>query len=305
MEGKNGIWRVLPPQILERISTCKSFEINEIEEIRMRIGKPLLIQIGRKKFFVPEKKYQQIVTKYDIQACVSRCSAYSLYAFEEEVRQGYLTIEGGHRIGFCGKAVTENGKIKTLQSISSLNIRIAKQIFGCADAILPYLLEEERFCHTMLISPPACGKTTLLRELIRKLSEKGFTIGVADERGEISGMYQGVAQMDLGICTDVICGCAKAEGMELLLRSMSPEIIAVDELGKEADFDAVEEMLHGGVKLLCTVHGYHFADLEKRPVLQKILHTDTIERFIFLSAKHGAGTIEKIQDNQGNILYQT
>ena len=135
--------------------------------------------------------------------------------------------------------------------------------------MLPYILDKGRFCHTMLISPPACGKTTLLRELIRKLSEKGFTIGVADERGEISGMYQGVEQMDLGVSTDVICGCDKAEGMELLLRSMSPEIIAVDELGKEADFEAVEQMLHGGAKLLCTVHGYDFADLQKRPVLKK------------------------------------
>lgn len=304
MKQKDSVWNILTPEIVKMIEMCGMFQQNEVEEIRMRKGKPLVIHAGGKKFFVPEKDKYKIVTEYDIRACVSRCSAYSLYAFEEEVRQGYLTIEGGHRIGFCGKVVTENGHIKTLQSISSLNIRIAKQIFGCADAVLPYILDKGRFCHTMLISPPACGKTTLLRELIRKLSEKGFTIGVADERGEISGMYQGVEQMDLGISTDVICGCDKAEGMELLLRSMSPEIIAVDELGKEADFEAVEQMLHGGVKLLCTVHGHDFADLQKRPVLKKILYADTIERFVFLSAKHGSGTVEYIQGNKGNVLYQ-
>ena len=251
-------------------------------------------------------KKRHVFSNCDMKACVSLLSAYSLYAFAEEIRQGFLTIEGGHRIGFCGKAVMEDGKIKTLHPISSLNIRIAREVKGCADHIFPYLFDNGRFCHTLILSPPGCGKTTLLRELIRNLSraEGGYAVGVVDERGEIAGMCGGMAQMDLGECTDVISGCPKAEGMLLLLRSMSPQIIAVDELGRESDFLAASDLIHAGVKLLCTVHGSSLEELEKRAYLGRLLAHQVVERFVILSASQGVGTVEAILDGTGKVMYE-
>ena len=231
MADLESLWKSLPPALGKIIQeSCCSLE--RLEEIRLRLGQPILLK--EKGGWIPcmakNDKKRHVFSNCDMKACVSLLSAYSLYAFAEEIRQGFLTIEGGHRIGFCGKAVMEDGKIKTLHPISSLNIRIAREVKGCADHIFPYLFDNGRFCHTLILSPPGCGKTTLLRELIRNLSraEGGYAVGVVDERGEIAGMCGGMAQMDLGECTDVISGCPKAEGMLLLLRSMSPQIIPPD-----------------------------------------------------------------------------
>lgn len=307
MADLESLWKSLPPALGKIIQeSCCSLE--HLEEIRLRLGQPILLK--EKGGWIPcmakNDKKRHVFSNCDMKACVSLLSAYSLYAFAEEIRQGFLTIEGGHRIGFCGKAVMEDGKIKTLHPISSLNIRIAREVKGCADHIFPYLFDKRHFCHTMILSPPGCGKTTLLRELIRKLSrvEGGYAVGVVDERGEIAGMRGGVAQMDLGECTDVISGCPKAEGMLLLLRSMSPQIIAVDELGRESDFLAVSDLIHAGVKLLCTVHGSSLEELKKRAFLGILIAHQVVERFVILSASQGVGTVEAILDGTGRAIYK-
>lgn len=270
-----------------------------VQEIRLRCGQPVLI-----------REYGQIrpledagrISAADIRETVSLLSAYSLYAFEEELRQGYLTVEGGHRVGFCGKAVMEDGDIRTLRQINALNIRIARERRGWGEAFLPDLLEEGRLCHTLIVSPPGCGKTTLLRDIIRCLSERMLTVGVVDERGEICPLRDGAPQMDVGPCTDILEGCPKAKGMVLLLRSMSPDIIAVDELGRQEDIAAVEEVLHCGVKLIATAHGYSFADMRTRPHLEKPVREKIFERYIILSNRKGTGTLEAILDRDGNLL---
>lgn len=307
MADLESLWKSLPPSMAKIIKENESCSLEHLEEIRLRLGQPILLKAeGR---WIPciskNDRKRHIFSNCDMKACVSLLSAYSLYAFAEEIRQGFLTIEGGHRIGFCGKAVMEDGRIKTLHPISSLNIRIAREVRGCADYILPYLFKDGQFCHTMILSPPGCGKTTLLRELIRKLSrvEGGYAVGVVDERGEIAGMRGGVAQMDLGECTDVISGCPKAEGMLLLLRSMSPQIIAVDELGRESDFMAVSDLIHAGVKLLCTVHGSSLEELKKRAFLGILIAHQVVERFVILSASQGVGTVEVILDGMGQVIY--
>lgn len=307
MADLESLWKSLPPA-LGKIIQDSSCSLEHLEEIRLRLGQPILLkEEGR---WIPcmakNDKKRHIFSNCDMKACVSLLSAYSLYAFAEEIRQGFLTIEGGHRIGFCGKAVMEDGRIKTLHPISSLNIRIAREVKGCADGILPYLFSDGHFCHTMILSPPGCGKTTLLRELIRKLSrtEGGYAVGVVDERGEIAGMCGGIAQMDLGECTDVISGCPKAEGMLLLLRSMSPQIIAVDELGRENDFLAASDLIHAGVKLLCTVHGSSLEELEKRTLLSGLLAHEVVERYVILSASQGVGTVDAILDGNGQVMYE-
>lgn len=308
MADLESLWRSLPPALVEIIKENGICPLEHLEEIRLRLGQPILLKAGGKWIVCMTKnnKKRYVFSNCDMKACVSLLSAYSLYAFAEEIRQGFLTIEGGHRIGFCGKAIMEDGKIKTLHPISSLNIRIAREVKGCADHILPHLFSDGHFCHTLILSPPGCGKTTLLREFIRKLSraEGGYTVGVVDERGEIAGMCGGMAQMDLGECTDVISGCPKAEGMLLLLRSMSPQIIAVDELGRESDFQAVSDLIHAGVKLLCTVHGSSLEELEKRTFFGSLFAHEVVERFVILSASQGVGTVEAILDGTAQVIYE-
>lgn len=308
MVGLESVWKSLPPALAKTIRENSLVPIECLEEIRLRLGQPILLKAKGKWFpcMQPYNKEKCIFSNREMKACISLLSAYSLYAFSEEIRQGFLTIEGGHRIGFCGKAVMEDGKIKTLHPISSLNIRIAREVKGCGDEVFPYLFADGHFCHTMILSPPGCGKTTLLRELIRKLSraEGGYAVGVVDERGEIAGMCGGIAQMDLGECTDVVSGCPKAEGMLLLLRSMSPQIIAVDELGRESDFLAASDLIHAGVNLLCTVHGSSLSELRQRAFLQGLIEHQVVERFVILSASQGVGTVEAVLNARGEVVYE-
>ncbi|MBR6543141.1 MAG: stage III sporulation protein AA [Anaerotignum sp.] len=287
------IWRVLPRRVREKLSEQ---DLRYVQEIRLRCGQVVLLKMGDGQI----EMLSEILSASDLRETVSLLSAYSLYAFEEELRQGYLTIEGGHRVGFCGKAVMEDGEIRTLKQINSLNIRIAREQKGWADQLLPCLMEGERFLHTLIISPPGCGKTTLLRDIVRCLSERMFFVGVVDERGEIAPLKDGVPQMDVGVCTDVLEGCPKAKGMVLLLRSMNPNIIAVDELGRKEDVEAVQEVLRCGVKLIATAHGYDFSDIEKR--LYSLVRERMFERYVFLSNRNGTGTIEAILDRDGNML---
>ena len=286
------VWRILPRRIREKM---KESDFEGMQEIRLRCGQPVLLKEEKRMHMLEGK-----LSAAEIRETVSLLSGYSLYAFEEELRQGYLTLEGGHRVGFCGKAVMEDGKIRTLKQINTLNIRIAKEQRGWGEAFLPYLLEGEQFFHTLIVSPPGCGKTTLLRDLIRCLSERKWTVGVVDERGEIAPLRDGVPQMDVGPCTDVLEGCPKAKGMVMLLRSMSPDIIAVDELGAQEDIASVYEVLHCGVGLMATVHGHSFSDLERR--LKPLMQERIFERYIFLSGRNGTGTLEAVLDRNGEII---
>lgn len=303
------VWRALPRRIRE---VLPEESLVDVQEIRLRSGQPFLLKTAEGIFSLqknggllsaPWEKGIRISTA-DLRETVSLLSAYSLYAFEEELRQGYITMEGGHRVGFCGKAVLENGEIRTLRQINALNIRIAREQKGWGEQFLPYLMEEDIFCHTLIVSPPGCGKTTLLRDIVRCLSERGKTVGVVDERGEIAPLRDGTPQMDVGPCTDVLEGCPKAKGMVLLLRSMSPDIIAVDELGRKEDIEAVEEALYAGVKLVATAHGRDFADLETRPQLRSLIRKNVFERYLFLSNRTGVGTMEEIRDRNGKVIWK-
>lgn len=265
------------------------------EEIRMRIGQPILLDTGREDLFWDKQtgKLQKSltgayrVTERDIQDVVAYMSNYSLYAFEEEVRAGFLTIQGGHRIGLAGKAVCEQGQIKTIRQISFLNIRVAGEHKGCGDDVVRFLRNGQSIYNTLIISPPGAGKTTLLRDCIRQLSlgnseYPGLKVGVVDERSEIAACYLGRPQNDLGSHTDVMDCCPKSEGMLLLLRSMSPEIIAVDELGGRKDYEAVEYTLHCGCHLLGTMHGNNLEEMKQKPYLSRWLEQGFFERYIFI-----------------------
>ena len=280
MNTKETILSYLSQSLAKKLAHKDESFFEEINELRIRVDKPLFAyRLGK------EHKLDYNPTSSDIAETVERISQYSLYALEEELRMGYITLPGGHRVGVVGKTVVEGGLVKTIRPISGLNIRISRAIKGCGDNILPQILDQSRKLphNTMIISPPGCGKTTLLRDIIRQMSDKmNLTVGVVDERSEIGGCYKGVAQNEVGIRTDLLDGCPKAEGMILLLRAMSPDVIAVDELGGENDSAAVENVSNAGVRLLCTVHGYDVEDIRHRPSLCALLDKRIFKRFVVL-----------------------
>lgn len=276
------------------------------EEIRVRLDKPLCLKNALGECFLGENgitdsKSAYMPIKEDIMQILELISRFSLYAFEEEIRQGYIPLPNGFRVGITGRTVIENGCIKTIKNISGFNFRIPKEVIGCCEKIIDYIAVP-KVHHTLIVSPPCAGKTTLLRDIIRVLSNgidgkfKGMTVGVADERSEIAGAFRGAAQNDVGIRTDVLDGCPKAQGMLMLLRAMSPNVIAADEIGNEEDMEAVLNVLNAGVKVICTIHAEGIEDLKSKYIFEKMQINKMFERYVFLSNKMGAGTIEGIFD---------
>ena len=263
---------------------------DHIQEIKLRIGKPLII-IYRGK----ERMWKDvIVTKEEIKETLEYISNYSLYAYEHELKQGFITIEGGHRVGMAGQVIMEEGKIKNLKYISSINLRISHEVKNCADKIFPYITYNKQMYHTLLISPPRCGKTTLLRDIIRQVSDgnmwvKGCTVGVVDERSELGGCYLGNPQNEMGVRTDILDRCPKAEGMIMLIRSMAPQVIAVDEIGAQEDVHAIEYAMHCGCKMLATAHGYSMEEIQRKPIFEKLVQERRFERYVILSNRYQIG----------------
>lgn len=304
------IYPVLPESLVSILEKISFSDMKNLEEIRIRAEKPLMLQKRGQDFFVNEDgslssyiRKPIVLNKEDILKIVKLMSNYSIYAIEEELRQGYLTLKGGHRVGFVGRGVIEDGRIKILKNISNLNIRIAREVKGCAAPVLEKLYEDS-VKHTLIISPPGCGKTTLLRDIIRILSDgseelklKGHKICVVDERSEIAGCYLGIPQRDIGIRTDVLDACPKAQGMVMLLRSMSPEIIAVDEIGSVEDARAVEDAINSGVKVIATAHGNCLEEIVKKSGIGNLIELKQFEKILILSRRKGPGTIEEIIDN--------
>lgn len=296
------------------LSNC-ALDMEKLQEIRLRVSRPVLARYQGREFALcppgklsPEATDGYWATEEDLKETLEYVSGYSLYAFDEEVRQGFLTVPGGHRIGLAGHTVMKEDRIRSLRSISSLNIRLSHQIRGCADPLMPWLYEEGEVCSTLILSPPGGGKTTLLRDLIRQISNGGAygagrAVGVVDERSELAGSYLGVPQNDLGMRTDILDGCRKAEGMLMLLRSMAPEVIAVDELGSEKDGKAIGRVFTCGCRLLATVHGASMEEMKRKPLLEKLLRERAFERYVVLAGRGRPGEVREICDGEGKILF--
>jgi stage III sporulation protein AA len=296
-----------------------AIDFDKLQEIRLRMNSPLIIIYGNKEAFVSEDaKFTDnplkavLITKNEIRETMEYISNYSLYAFEDEIRQGFITINGGHRIGIAGKIIIEDDVIKGMKHISFINIRLAHQVKGCANRVLPYLVnrQTEGIYHTLIISPPRCGKTTLLRDIIRQLSNgssnfPGMSVGVVDERSEIGACYMGTPQNELGIRTDILDCCPKAKGMMMLIRSMSPQVIAVDEVGSREDLEAIDYAINCGCKLIATVHGSSIEDIKGKPVLSDLVKKRLFERFIILNNTTEIGHLEEIYDTDGKCLYES
>lgn len=292
---------------IRQLLTDADLDYDKLYEIRLRVGRPLFLTYDGGECFLRSKgKEPYLVTREDLKETMEYISGYSLYAYEEELRQGFLNVQGGHRVGVTGKVILDGNRIRGMKYISCINVRLAHQIPGCADDVMPYIQTKDWVAHTLIVSPPRCGKTTLLRDIIRQLSNgrdgiPGLTVGVVDERSELAGCYQGVPQNDLGMRTDILDGCPKAEGMQMLLRSMSPAVVAVDELGREEDYRAVEAVIHCGCKLIATAHGNSMEDILMQPFFRRLLEARVFERYILLGKRDRAGVVEGIFDGDGNL----
>ncbi|MGR5984985.1 stage III sporulation protein AA [Bacillus cytotoxicus] len=295
------VLEVLPKMMRELIEGCK--EYNALEEIRVRIGRPLECIAHGKVFF-----HEYIVTPEDAMHLLNKLSQFSIYTIEEELKRGYVTARGGHRIGLAGKVITEKSAVKMIRDVSSFNIRIARQKMGIAEPLLSYLYES-RWLNTMVIGPPQTGKTTLLRDVARCMSQGvGFAnipsckVGIVDERSEIAGCVKGIPQYEFGPRVDVLDACPKAEGMMMMIRSMSPDILIVDEIGRMEDSEAIMEAVHAGVQLFISAHGFSFDDIRKRPSLKAVMEFGVFERFIELSKAKGPGTVVQVKDREGKPI---
>ncbi|MCI8320793.1 MAG: stage III sporulation protein AA [Lachnospiraceae bacterium] len=301
---ENKIIGLLPGSI-RTVVNREAPDAGKLQEIRLRTGKPLILMY-RGEELVPATAdgRRHIVSKEEINELIEHVSSYSLYAFEQEMKQGFITIKGGHRVGMAGQAITEKGRMKNLRYITSVNIRMSHEILGCGDKVFPYVTQCMRPLHTLLVSPPGCGKTTLLRDMIRQISDgnpytKAMTVGVVDERSEIAGCHHGIPQNNLGIRTDVMDACPKAEGMLLLIRSMRPQVLAVDEIGAAEDVQAVSYAMHCGCKMLATAHGESMEELKRRPAFSHMIEEKRFDRYVILRDK---GEIEAVFDSDGRVV---
>jgi len=290
----NDLFEILPKTIRSKLEQV--VKIQELEELRIKVNKPIFIHIGNK-----EEVWDYIATTEDIKYIMQRISNYSIYAFEDEIRQGYITIKGGHRVGLCGICVIENNSIKTIKDISSINIRACKEIIGCSDKVMPYIINNNSVHNTIIISPPKCGKTTLLRDISRVISQGdknfyGKNVSIIDERSEIAGSFKGIPQMEVGPRTDVLDNCPKSQGIMMAIRSMSPDVIVCDEIGTQKDMESILMALNSGISLITTIHGFGIEDLYKRLVFKDIVENYVFARAIVLSNKKGIGTVECIYD---------
>ena len=281
---KNEIIHILPHRLRAPVGNYLD-KCPDVEEIRIRVGQRTELRRGGQSIWLDGR-----VTADEIAQMMTFVSRYSIYAYEEEIRNGFLTIEGGHRIGFAGQVRLEHGQVFRMTNLSFLNIRIAAERRGCAAALLPWLYEDGAFFNTLLVSKPGVGKTTCLRDCVRMISEGELTgcakkVCVIDERSEIAACHLGVPQNDVGCRTDVLDGCPKQEGMRMALRSMSPDVIAVDELGGAEDAKIVEQMILGGCRVIGTLHGEKMEHIIGISGVDEMYRKKLFQRYVFLHKK--------------------
>lgn len=291
------ILKILPEKISNEIVNIGTN--SQITEIRFRVNRRVIIIVAGTELFL-----NYIITLTDILDILIKLSKNSLYAIQNDINNGFVVINGGHRIGICGEVVMQDGNIKNVKNINSMNIRVSRQLLGCADKVMHKIIEDGKLKNTLIVSPPGCGKTTLLRDIIRQVSNgvkyigfSGKNVGLVDERGEIASSSNGIANLDVGIRTDVMSNCPKYIGMEMMVRSMGISVIATDEIGASKDIEAIKYAALSGVKLIFTMHGSCLEDISRKNGVKELIDEGFFERIIILSNSNGVpGKIEKIHN---------
>lgn len=271
------ILEYFPNKIVQAIlNSINEKEIETLEEIRIRVSKPIILKVANKEIIV-----EYIVTTQDILEIVEKITENSMYSYQQQICSGYITLKGGHRVGISGNVVMEENKVINVNYIYSLNFRIARQIIGVAEKVVNEVMKNDEISNTLIISKPGAGKTTILRDLIRIIS-KTKTVGVVDERGEIAAMYKNEPQNDLGIKVDILSNISKSLGIKMLVRSMAPDVIVADEIGTKEDIEAIKYAVTSGVKGIFTAHANNIEDIKKSPILKELLNLNLIEKIIIL-----------------------
>lgn len=291
-----GITGIMPMQLRRYFY---SIDLSDAEDVRLITGKPISVRypdgvyyIGTGGALIKTTLGSMCLTERQMDELIERLTKSSLYAVKDEIKNGYITIEGGHRAGLAGTAVTDNGRVEFIKNISAVSIRLAREVPGAADALLPFALPARS---VLLVSPPGCGKTTMLRDLARGLSSKGLTVAIADERCEIAAMHNGRSVFDLGSRAAVLDNCPKNEAMLMLLRSMSPDVIVTDEIGTQKDAEAIRTITNSGIAVIASIHGRDMRQLMRRRHIGEL--AEMFDVVVTLSHRKGAGTIEEIKEN--------
>ncbi len=291
----NEVLNYLPTQLKTTLENALDFIGDNLLEIRIRCNMPLIIgtsngnfAVGRDGSISPALGGAYIVSETDLKLVFQAICENSVYAFMEDIRQGFITIKGGHRVGFSGRAVTDGKKIENFREISSINIRIAREVVGAGNYIIDHIAKEDRVLNTLIVSPPMGGKTTVLRDIARQLSNRGLKVSLVDDRGELAALFKGVPQNDVGFQTDVIENAPKGEAITMMLRTMSPQIIVTDEIATKADAEAIIKAFGTGVSVIASTHGNSAEEVMQRENLSMLFERIGFEQIIVLQ-KEGSG----------------
>ena len=300
---------ILPPHIRDMMMKIPTKLQDRITEIRLRVNSPIFIYCDNREWSICTNGLTAfngyVFNLLDAEYFWRNICDYSSYTLLESQRQGFVTIEGGHRIGLCGDIALENGSIKHIKKITSFCIRIAHQALGCAVRLAEYLTENSQVLTTIIVSPPGCGKTTILRDLARIFSDSGYAVCIADERNEIAACKEGIPILNVGKRTDVYAGCPKNIAMNNMLRSLKPSIIITDELGSLEDAIAVIDSAKGGVTVIASVHGSDYGDVATKQNFTGLFKENIIKRVVVLSDRNGPGTIEDILTGSGKSIMKS
>ena len=248
-----------------------------------------------------EVEVNYVTISNDILETLQRICDNSIYTYQNQICNGFITVKGGHRVGISGEVVIKDGQVINISYIYSLNFRIARQVLGCSNIALPYILnvKENTVYNTIILSPPGRGKTTLLRDVVRSISNgieeigfKGIHVGIVDERGEIAAMYKGTPQNDVGKRTDILDNISKDKGMKMLIRAMCPQVVVADEIGTKDDVEAIKYAVTSGVKGIFTAHGGNLEDVLLNPILKELYSLNIIERTIFINSNRETKLID-------------
>lgn len=273
-------------KILSEVFIKNNNILENIQEIRIRAQRPIILKMRAEDLIVEYK-----ISQSEILQILERICENSIYAYKNQICDGFITINGGHRIGIIGSCVIENGKIINIKYISSLNFRIAREIPNCSTRILKEIIDSQNktIFNTVIVAPPGKGKTTILRDIVRRISNgieeinfEGKTCGLVDERGEIAACFKGIPQNDIGIRTDVIENISKDKGIRILIRTMAPEIIACDEIGSKEDIEAIKYALFSGVKGIFTMHGKTPEDVRNNKNIYELIENKQLQKVVFL-----------------------